>query len=318
MTTLVTDDPTSSGPACEEDFAPLEQAISCDATPSERATVGGFTPPEGATSCEALAGQAEGAARSWGRGGGAPALDNGPAGVLETIDLALRDAPGLLDRIDDGEDLAGVARAMIVTIGAGGAAFGACLGVFRGGWQVLFAAVKLPLAVLLTAAICAPALTALNKALDREASIRRDLALVLFVLARASLVLAAVAPILLLAVSLEAAYHTLVLLAAGCGALAGISALSILKRGLARSGTGASAVSVGMALVLVFSLVGAQMSWMLRPYLVRPRSPEAPFVRDLESNFFEAVATSARSARGVYRRPYAPLPEESDLSRSAP
>lgn len=232
--------------------------------------------------------------------------------VLRTVDLALRDAPGLLDRIDDGEDLAGVARAMILTIAAGGAAFGASMGAFRGGLQLVFAAVKLPLAILLTAAVCAPALTALNAALDRTASLRRDLALVLFVLARASLVLAAEAPLILLAVSLDASYHALVLLASGCCAVAGASALALLRRGLARDGEGsaAGAVAVGAALVLVFALVGAQMSWMLRPYLVRPRTPDVPFARDLDSNFFEAVATSVGSARGVYHRAYAPLPGE--------
>ncbi len=230
------------------------------------------------------------------------------AAVLGTVDLALRDTPGLLDGIEDGEDLAGIARAMILTIAAGGAAFGASMGAFRGGLQVLYAAVKLPLAILLTAAVCAPALTALNAALGRDTSLRRDLALLLFVLARASLVLAAEAPLILLAVSLDASYHALVLLASGCCVVAGLSALSILRQGLRRQGAGA--LVVGLSLVLVFAGVGAQMSWMLRPYLVRPRTPEAPFVRDLDSNFFEAVATSARSARGLYRRAYAPLPGE--------
>lgn len=238
--------------------------------------------------------------------------------VLGTIDLALRDTPAMLDRIDDGEDLAGIARAMILTIFAGGAAFGASMGAFRGGLQIAFAALKLPLAILLTAAVCAPALTALNAALDRETSLRRDLALVLVVLARASLVLAAEAPLVLLAVSLDAGYHALVLLAAGCCTVAGLSALALLGKGLGRQGGGAGSVVVGIALVLVFSLVGAQMSWMLRPYLVRPRAPEAPFARDLDSNVLEAVGTSVMSARGVYRRDYAPLPGEPAPSRGAP
>jgi hypothetical protein len=60
--------------------------------------------------------------------------------------------------------------------------------------------------------------------------------------------------------------------------------------------------ATGFALLMVFSLVGSQMSWTLRPFLVRPRTPSAPFVRQLESNFLDSVATSLNSARGVYSR----------------
>jgi hypothetical protein len=40
--------------------------------------------------------------------------------------------------------------------------------------------------------------------------------------------------------------------------------------------------------ILVFGLVGAQMSWILRPFIGNPDQPFAWF-RDRESNFFEAV-----------------------------
>jgi methyl-accepting chemotaxis protein len=103
----------------------------------------------------------------------------------------------MLARIRAGEDLAALARPLIVTIALGGAVFGAALGAYRGGLQVLYAAIKLPLATLLTAAICAPTLTALNAALGRAACIRRDFALVLAVLARGALVVAAEAPVVL-------------------------------------------------------------------------------------------------------------------------
>ncbi len=49
-------------------------------------------------------------------------------------------------------------------------------------------------------------------------------------------------------------------------------------------------------------------AWTLRPYLVRPRTPAAPFLRSVESSFLGAVATSFDSARGIYHRESAPLP----------
>jgi len=119
-------------------------------------------------------------------------------------------------------------------------------------------------------------------------------------------VLSALAPVVLLAVTLGADYHLLVLLTVGCCAVAGVVGLALLVRGLSdeRRARG----SACLALLAVFVLVGAQMSWTLRPYLVRPRTPAAPFLRAVESSFLEAVSTSLDSARGIYRRPAAPVP----------
>jgi hypothetical protein len=47
-------------------------------------------------------------------------------------------------------------------------------------------------------------------------------------------------------------------------------------------------------------LVGAQMSWTLRPYLVRPRTVEVPFIRAVEGSVIGAALESWSSARGIY------------------
>ncbi len=49
--------------------------------------------------------------------------------------------------------------------------------------------------------------------------------------------------------------------------------------------------------ILVFGLVGAQMAWVLRPFLGNPNLPFHWF-RLRESNFFEAVGTAARHLLG--------------------
>ena len=230
-----------------------------------------------------------------------------PSPVLQSIDQLLRDAPAVLERIREGRDLATLAKAMILTIAFGGGVFGAAMGTFRGGEQILYAGVKLPIALLLTMAICAPALTALNRAVGRAGCMRRDLALVLSALARSSLVLAAQAPLVLLAVRAEASYHAVVLLVVACCSIAGIVGLTLFLRGL--NATQSSGLwTVAPALFLVFALVGTQMSWTLRPFLLRPRTPDVVFVRAVEGSFFESVARSVQSARGIYMRESAPLP----------
>jgi hypothetical protein len=219
--------------------------------------------------------------------------------TLQTVDLILRDRPGVRARIDAGASLVALARTAILTILAGAAVFGAAIGGFRGGIQILFAGVKLPLVVLLTAAVCAPALTALRAAFGAPADLRRDLALVLSSLALGSLVLAALAPVVLLAVSLGLDYHKITLLVVACCIVAGLVGMRFFTGGLA-SATGRW--TIAGTLLAVFFLVGAQMSWTFRPYLVRPRADQVVFLRSVEGNFIESVTRVIHSARGNFRR----------------
>ena len=239
-----------------------------------------------------------------------PVTTPAPATPLGEVDQLLRSRSSVLRRIEAGDDLAGLARSMILTIAAAGGVFGAAVGSYRGGLQILYAAIKLPLVILLTAAVCAPALTAINAALDRRADLRRDLALVLSALALGSLVLAAQAPLILLAGNWHAGYHGTTLLLVTCCAVGGIVGLTFLSSGVASGGRGAFAAVA--ALLVVFLCVGSQMSWTLRPYLVRPRATSVPFLRPIDSSLLESVVESLDSARGIYHRDAAPLPGSLD------
>ena len=236
------------------------------------------------------------------------------SGTMVLIDQLLRDRRGLRARIEAGEGLDQVARAMICTIIVAAMVFGAALGLFRGGVQIVFAALKMPLVILLTAALTTPALSALRVVVDGHAQFRRDLALVLSSLALGSLVLAALAPIVMLAVSWHADYHALILVTVGCCAIGGAVGLSFFIAGTRDLAAGSRVLIVSLVLVVV-ALVGAQMSWTLRPYLVRPRTEEVVFVRSLEGSFIDAVNTSTWSAMGVYAREKAPLPAASGTGR---
>lgn len=242
----------------------------------------------------------------------APPVDTRPApeiaGVFGLVDALLRDHRRILDRIAADDRLTALARGLVVIILCCAALFGAAMGFYRGGWQVLYAAIKLPLAVLLTAALSVPAFMAMNAAAGR-ARPRQDAALVLLALAGASLLISATAPVIVLAAFVEYAYHSTILLVVGCCATGGLYGLWIFVRGVQRQG-GPARVLTGLALAMVFSTVGSQMSWTLRPFLLRPRTQQAPFLRAIEGSFMEAVRGSTDSARGRYYRPAAPLPDE--------
>jgi hypothetical protein len=234
-----------------------------------------------------------------------PAPAPAPAPGLLLVDQLLRDRAAVLERVRAGVGLIDLVKTLVMTIVVGGALCGAAMGSFRGGTQIAYAAVKLPMVLLLTAALCAPALAALGHALGRPASLARDLALVVTALAIGTLVLVALVPVLLVARAMELDYHGSIMLTVACCGVAGIAALTVLVVGL-RTVSRRDVGIVALAFTLIFACVGAQVTWTLRPWLVRPRTPEAPFVRAIEGSLYDAILGSARSARGIYDKEGAP------------
>jgi len=185
---------------------------------------------------------------------------------------------------------------------------GAALGSYRGGAQIGYAAIKLPIVLLGTAALSAPALSAIGAALGRPSRLSADLALVMAALAFGALLLAACTPLIMVGRALELDYHRMILATVAMFSIAGLAALRMVWRAVALEAAPGWRTAVA-GLCVVFALVGGQLSWALRPYLVRPRTPEAPFLRDVEGSLFDAVTGAFRSARGIYWRDEAPLRE---------
>jgi hypothetical protein len=224
------------------------------------------------------------------------------------IDLLLRDREAMLARIHKGANLAAIMRTMIATIAVTMAIVGAALGSYRGGVQIAYAAVKLPIVLLGTAALSAPALSAIGAALGRRSRLTVDLALVMSALAFGALLLVACTPLIMLGRSVDLDYHRMILAVVAMFAVAGGAALRMIWRGVALEAAPGWRTSV-VGLCVVFSLVGGQLAWALRPYLLRPRTPEPTFIREVESSLFDAIAGSMQSARGIYSRDEAPLRE---------
>lgn len=226
--------------------------------------------------------------------------DDPPAPPRGTLDALLTDLRGLVDRTiaAEPEAQAATVRALLLSILAGMAAFGAAVGMTRGGVQILYAAVKLPLVVLLMAAVATPALTGLGAALGRPANLRHDLVRVLATLGRGSLVLAALAPIMLIATCIRLDYHRSVMLLVMCCAVAGAASLPLLLGSLWSERRGRLSLIGAMSLLVV--LGGTQISWLFRPYIVRPQTVEVPFLRGLDGTFAGSLGVTQRSARGLY------------------
>jgi hypothetical protein len=226
------------------------------------------------------------------------------------IEYLLRDRAALYRAIERDDDAQTIMRAMLLTIFVGSAVFGASIGSYRGGIQTVFAALKFPIVLLATAAICAPVLTTLEMALGNRGRWRRDLILVATAMATGAMWLVTLAPLIVLADVFEVQYHKFILLLAVSFAVSGVAALLMLGQGI-RSLTRVESMGRSVVLLTVFALVGMQMSWTFRPYVVRPRAETVPFVRSLDGSLVEALVNSARSASGEFSRDEAPLPEGS-------
>jgi hypothetical protein len=237
-----------------------------------------------------------------------------PTGPFAVIDQLLRDRDAILARIASGKDLAATMRVMVATIGIAMAIVGAALGSYRGGLQIGYAAIKLPLVLLGTAALAAPALTAIGAAAGRRVRLTADLVLVVTALAFGSLLLTACTPLFLLCIAMKRDYHDMILVTVGLFSLSGLAALRMIVQGVRIEANERGGTSAILGLCIVFALVGGQLSWALRPYLVRPRAPEVVFVREVEGSLFDAISTTIDSARGHYDRDSAPLPDE-EMSR---
>ena len=225
-----------------------------------------------------------------------------PARNRSLVELLVRDPAGFVARIE-ARDVPELARGMIAMIAIGAGIFGAVVGSYRGGRQIGYAALKLPLLLVGTLVLCAPAFVAIARAAGSRTSARGIIALTLGASARFALVLAGLAPVVWLLQGAVGYHLVIVGIVAVCVA-AGCAAAALLFRGLAAGG-GAGRLA-GLAFVAVYGVVGGHTAWMLRPFVVRPRTVDVPFVRDREGDLLESVTRSTRSSMGVYDREITP------------
>lgn len=213
-----------------------------------------------------------------------------PGAPRSAFDVLLRDPDEACRRCLTGRDVVPLARIALLSVLAGGAMFGAVLGSYRGELQVPFAAVKMPLVLLATLVVTAPALWALGASSGRTWTMRAAASLVLVAAGRAALVLVALAPLLWLAIDLGAGYHFSSFLAAIVFGLGGLCALSTLVGGLG----GASRLGSALLAACVFVAALSQAGWVLRPWLGRPSVPVAFFRTEPGHGALGSVVESAR------------------------
>jgi hypothetical protein len=229
-----------------------------------------------------------------------------PATTVSSRELGtlLRGEAGALCAWTEGWRAGRVTRdAALIIAGAG--LFGAALGCWRDPWQAVYAGIKLPLILFLTAAGNALLNAMLAPLLGLQVPFRQSFLSILASFALAATILGASSPLAAFVIwnapALDAGANNsithagiLQLLVAAI-AFAGVAANLRLYQ-LLRSLAGASRVAwrVMLAWLAGNLFLGSQLSWILRPFIGAPDLP-VQFLRAtaFEGNFYEAVFRSA-------------------------
>ncbi len=239
---------------------------------------------------------------------------------FEQLDRILRGDETRIDRLRQGQleiPISGVSLAVVVLAVISGASM-ASFALFRGGegalMQLVASAVKLPLLFALTLAVTLPSLYVFNALIGSALTVASVMRLAVASTGVMLAVSASLAPIIVFFAASTTSYPFMKLLIVAFTAVSGALGLSFLLRTLERivaapgwhapphdsadatspppgpidslGGAGrVRALRVFRIWVAVFGLVGAQMAWVLRPFI---GSPDLAFTwfRARQSNFF--------------------------------
>jgi len=239
-------------------------------------------------------------------------MERGARRRVPTVgDLCRMDAV-LVDRIARGEDLWPIVAVACAVIAVGGGLYGFAFGLWRSLTQGLISAAKLPL-LLLAVVACSVLINGLLAIVLRtRLDIRQSAVAVLLSLAITAAILGAFSPVAVFFVSqvppplvgivglepnhpdvvenlrvaqLVLAFHVAVI--AVCGVVGNVRLFQLLA---ALTGSRASAGRLMASWLAIDGFVGAQLSWLLRPFLCKPNlEPQVIRPDAFDGNFFEEL-----------------------------
>src|SRR6266699_3755032 len=210
-------------------------------------------------------------------------------GVLKVAEDLLRRRREVLANIKSGENLNRfLLNANLATI-LFAAIYGATMGAYAGGLQILYDIIKIPLLLLISLYVALPTYYVLDAFSGGDISLRQTAAVIVSSFAIMSIILLAFVPVSLFFTLTTPGqgfqtYAFIVLLNVGIFTIAGIAGLVYQFAGMQSIHSNTRWVEGFLVSLLVQVFVGTQMAWVLRPYFVT-----GPFLRPLEGNFYIAM-----------------------------
>ena len=151
--------------------------------------------------------------------------------------------------------------------------------------------IKLPLLFLATLGICLPSFYIFNLVLGSKLKFGQLVVLLLYAVCLTAVICASLAPVAFFFMICSSGYHFMVLLHVTIMALAGLVGLKGVVKGLQflSEKTGMKGTeNIFRVWLFLYAIVGAQMSWILRPFIGAPNMP-FQISRPIGGNFFTAI-----------------------------
>lgn len=235
---------------------------------------------------------------------------------LTTIDDLLRGNLTRREDLAEGKITVPV-RTLVLAGLALGMTYGACMGLFaplRDGnpsfGQLFASMIKVPLLFILTLVVTYPSLYVVSAMFDSKLRFTETLRLLLAAIAANLAFLASLGPVTAFFTLCTESYPFMVLLNVLFFAVSGIIGLGFLRKSLHSvfvvdkspppavseveaaprpRPTRPASLRVFTFWIVIYGIVGAQMGWVLWPFIGTPGLPFQFFRADRESNFFQAV-----------------------------
>jgi hypothetical protein len=212
-------------------------------------------------------------------------------GVLAILEEFLKRSDQFLTNLAEEKDLNTYFMNSNLAILLLSAAYGATMGLYSGGLQIIYSAVKVPILILLSLYLTVPSYYVLYSLLGGKRSLRQTVTLLLSGFTIMAIVLVAFVPVNLFFIITTPrssdAHSFTALLNIAIFTLGGFFALIYLVRGAKTlykepGEEWRPAFLVGSA---ILAFVGTQLAWVLRPFF----NYYEFFIRPLEGNFYTAV-----------------------------
>ncbi len=222
----------------------------------------------------------------------------------------LRDRERFFSEVADNVGIRAKLKFLLVTMVTLSAFYGATVGFYQGGWQIVSAALKIPFVLIVTLFVTLPLFYIVQLLLGSKLGLWQVLALVSSALTLTSIILAAAAPISFFFLLTGGNYYFLHLLHIAVFGFAGLFGMFTLHTGLtvlceSKGVYPRLGIGILRLWVLIFAFVGIQLAWHLRPY-VGKRGENFAIRKQYEGNFYSAVTFAV--GKLFHNEPLSPPP----------
>jgi hypothetical protein len=217
----------------------------------------------------------------------------------------LRDRRQFLDEVRSRAKLESKIASLLVASSFFFSIYGAIVGSYGGGLQIISSAIKLPALYLLTLLICLPTLYFFDILFGSKLGFKQYVTMALTAVAVISVLLFSFAPVILFFLISVREYNFFLLLNVLIMGITGGVGVRLFYKGM-RDMVGPEAIEQNLrrrllqGWVLLYALVGSQLGWTLRPFFGYEGEPFQIFRPEIEGNFYAQVFRLLGAMLGFY------------------